>query len=435
MKNTYRLPRAEITIERGERSPLLPITKLMIEEQLTLYKSRLKAPNVSLGDKELYKFKIREARNKRRLMESEKLQITIKLTEPRFCGHSNVFNLEQRPEQRLIGLLRDKVVEVIRHYRLVHSDVPITVQEFAGIFVNRMGQGRGKVFADSNEIFKAYIRKHVQELYKDKKPNDADKYIGVELEFCAATTRDDLSIKLFKAGLHKFAQLKDDGSLRPMEKECGFEIALLLKESQYKKDLKKVLDVLKSVGAVAEDRRCGLHIHLDMRKRNKALVYNNLVACQKVLQRLVDPRRYNNEFCKFVKSKKFPENFTGNRAERYRTINAAAYYKYQTLEVRMLEGSVDFTHISGWTDLLIKIANCRKKLTKNVSSLTMLKKMLKLNEKMYTYAVDRNCYWQLNGKAPNIARPPSRSRVFTDSAFNVPTEMTTTVPIPADVPF
>lgn len=258
-------------------------------------------------------------------------------------------------------------------------------------------RGKGRVFDNSGEILKLYVDKNLKSLYAEKSPTEPRKYIGIELEFCAPIKENEFAIKLFKKGIHKFAQLKKDGSLRPHEakREVGYELAILLEESNFKKRLKQITDVLREVGAIAKDRRAGLHVHLDMRRRNKELVYSNLVACQSALLNIVDPKRHDNEFCKYVESRKFPVEFTGEREERYKTINAAAYYKYKTLEVRMHEGSVDFEQISSWVDLLVKIANYPKRLKSDVVKVSVLGKRMKLKKKLVTYLQDRSCFWRI----------------------------------------
>ncbi len=270
--------------------------------------------------------------------------------------------------------------------------------KFGHFVIQSLGNKKvGWVASKEGEVLRCYIEKNIKSLYTDKVPTEPKKYIGIELEFCAPIKEQQLALKLFKGGIHKFAQLKKDGSLRPHEdkKEHGYELAILLEESNYKKRLKQITNILTEVGAITKDRRAGLHVHLDMRRRNKDIVYNNLVACQYVLLSIVDPIRYNNEFCQVVHSRKFPTEFTGERAERYKTINAAAFYKYKTLEVRMHEGSVDYEQISNWVDLLVKIANYSKKLKSNVPKISALNKRFNLNKKQARYWIDKSCFWQV----------------------------------------
>jgi hypothetical protein len=310
-----------------------------------------------------------------------------------------------------------------QHYELgpdYRSEFKKMIQEVVNMSINRIRQERkqppraskwfgkflthfstedkkvkGRTFIKEGEVLRIYIEKNMSSLYTDKKPIEPRKYVGIELEFCAPIKENLFAIKLFKSGIHKFAQLKKDASLRPLDGEVGYELAILLEESNYKKRLKQLTNLLTEVKAVAVDRRAGLHVHLDMRRRDKDLVYNNLVACQYALLSVVDPRRADNEFCRIVDSRKFPTEFTGEREERYKTINAAAFYKYHTLEVRMHEGSVEYTQISHWVDLLIRIANYSKKIKDDVTKVSVLKKRMDLNKKLYTYMQDRSCHWQL----------------------------------------
>lgn len=269
-------------------------------------------------------------------------------------------------------------------------------RSIAGKILMRMGSKKtGFTYIDPDSILKAHVAKNMSNLYSDKTPALQKKYIGIEIEFCSPMSEQALALRLFQKGIQKFAQLKTDGSLRPKDKENGYELAILLEEGSYKKGLKQVIDILDSVKAVVKDRRCGLHVHLDMRRRNKDLVYNNLVACQYALLSIVDPIRYNNEFCQVVNTRLFPQEFTGERSERYKTINAAAYYKYKTLEVRMHEGSVNYKDITNWVDLLIKLANYSKRLKNNVTRVPTLKDRLGLKKNLYKYVIERSCSWQV----------------------------------------
>lgn len=298
-------------------------------------------------------------------------------------------------------MLSEVVNQAIRQVRDRLKEEPFPQKFAPGYTAYFHGKKKnGRVFQKSGEVLRMYIDKNLKNLYTDKVPLEPRKYIGIELEFCAPIKEELFAIKLFRSGIHKFAQLKQDGSLRPHEDkhEHGYELAILLEESNYKKRLKQITTLLSEVKAVAIDRRAGLHVHLDMRRRDKDLVYSNLVACQYALLSVVDPKRYNNEFCRVVDSRKFPTEFTGQREERYKTINAAAFYKYKTLEVRMHEGSVDYAQITNWVDLLIKITNYPKKLKNNIAKISALNKRIKLDKKLYNYVQDRSCFWQVRNE-------------------------------------
>lgn len=308
------------------------------------------------------------------------------------CAHMPMGPLSREELKKMLKEVTDRAIRKCRERLsgMTHGGV------FAGYNVEYMGLAPAVVFVKPGEVLRIHVAKNLRALYDDKRPVEPRKYIGIELEFCAPIKENEFAIRLFRSGIHKFAQLKKDGSLRPLDGETGYELAILLEESNYKKRLKQITVLLASVGAVANNRRAGLHVHLDMRKRNKDIVYHNLVACQYALLSVVDPKRYNNEFCQVVRSRKFPTEFTGERQERYKTINAAAFYKYKTLEVRMHEGSVDYAQIMNWVDLLVRVANYSKKMSSGATKVTQLGKLIKLNPKTTKYLQERSCYWQIN---------------------------------------
>ncbi len=309
----------------------------------------------------------------------------------------------RREFQEMLKNVVNTAIKNVRHFNNNKNGPKAKVwfKNYNAMFLGNK-KAKDRVFGKEGEVLRVYVEKNLNSLYEDKKPVEQRKYIGIELEFCAPIKETEFALKLFRSGIHKFAQLKKDGSLRPHDGETGYELAILLEETNYKKRLKQLIDLLTEVKAVAIDRRAGLHVHLDMRRRNKDLVYNNLVACQYALLSVVDPARVDNEFCKTVTSRKFPVEFTGERDERYKTINAAAFYKYKTLEVRMHEGSVDYKQISNWVDLLVRVANHPKKFKDDVHRITLLSKRVKLEKKLLSYLQDRSCYWQLNNNTGNL---------------------------------
>lgn len=317
------------------------------------------------------------------------VKTTINFTRQHYFAHTHRENLKK--------LIEDAIGQAIKTCRFDVKVKPMLCP-WHRINIERLGNhALGYVNTQENSVLKAHVKKNMQNLYDGKAPTTPKKYIGVEIEFCAPIKEEPFALKLFQKGIHKYAQLKQDLSLRPVKelKENGYELAILLEETTYKKNLKKITDLLTEIKAIVKDRRCGLHVHLDMRRRDKDLVYNNLVASQYALLSIVDPSRYNNEFCQVVKDRKIPTKFTGDRHERYKTINAAAYYKYKTLEVRMHEGSVSYDEITHWIDMLIKIANYSKKLKDDVTEVDVLQKRFKFRKPLYQYAVERSCTHQI----------------------------------------
>jgi len=235
---------------------------------------------------------------------------------------------------------------------------------------------------------------NINDLFLDKKPKSMRKHVGVEIEFCAPITSRVLGNKLYKAGVLKYCTWKLDRSLRPDVGEIGHELCILATEGRILGILKKVCGVLEKAGAVAEKRRCGLHVHLDMRNRDKEKVYNNLLSCQKLLLDMTAPNRRDTEFCKKVTSRQFPRGFYGNRTERYKTINAASYYIRKTIEVRLHEGTVDVNQIVNWTRMLIKIANHKGNVKNSIPRVNKLVDTFGLSKSDDTYIRDRINHWK-----------------------------------------
>lgn len=353
------------------------------------------------GDIKYFKENIQKLRS--RLRVKRPVNYMIKVYLKKYKGEVKVqvdYMASKEPYKKFIDRVIGEAKGQIR--RAVKGSTHPRIWVDKCVYVVMGSDEKGYVFVDEGSVLKAHVQRNMKQLLATKLPTMPRRYIGIELEFCAPIREEKFALKLFQNGIHKYAQLKSDGSLRPKTdlKEQGFELAILLEENTYKKNLKKITDVLKSINAVAKDRRCGLHVHVDMRRRDKDLVYNNLVACQYALLSMVDPNRFNNEFCRVVDSRKFPTEFTGEREERYKTINAAAYYKYRTIEVRMHEGSVDFKEISNWVDLLLKITNYPKRLKDNITKMTVLRSRMKLKDKLYNYALERSCTFQIQNN-PN----------------------------------
>lgn len=255
----------------------------------------------------------------------------------------------------------------------------------------------GSVMKEAGTILLLQKKKKIVSIFKDKKPKTEKNHIGVELEFCSKLDKDKLAEKIYDANLIEYCAWHEDQSLRPKEDEFNHEVSIIAEENQIYEIISRLCKVLNETGAVSDDRRCGLHIHFDMRQRNKEMVFSNLVACQRWLLKMVPPSRRNGEFCKRVTSRKFPKKFNGSREERYKTINAAAFYRHQTLEIRLHEGTVDAKLINNWIMFLLKIVNHKSELKESVTSISQLFKIFRMNKNIQTYVLDRINYQRVNG--------------------------------------
>lgn len=283
--------------------------------------------------------------------------------------------------------LKKKIKNEIQEYRSYLKDVGYSTTKVPFLKDRYISKQNG-TFIESGEILKLKEEKTIKNIYNDKSPTTEDLYIGVEFEFCSEATAINIAKELYKQNLLNYCTWHRDESLRPKNKEQKHEIAVLIKESELD-IICKVCDVLNSMGAQTTERRCGLHVHFDMRHRNKEIAFNNLISCQRWLLKMVSKYRRNSEFCKTVKSKKFPKNLKNTREERYKTINAASYYKHKTLEIRLHEGTTNPDLVINWVKFLLKIVNYKTKLTTSMKSLNMLFMTFRINKMLRTYVHDR----------------------------------------------
>lgn len=213
-------------------------------------------------------------------------------------------------------------------------------------------------FISSGEFLDQLEINKFEKSLSNKKPKGRDKYIGLELEFISFNSQYELYKKLEKADLLKYITISSDGSIRPEDDEDhDIELKILVKESEYKVVLKKLLKIIKS-GSYVNDS-CGLHVHLDMRHRNVKESYLKLFNDLDNLESKVDRSRLDSEYCGRNNYSDFDVQM--NSEGRYRAINVQAYKKFKTLEVRLKEGSLDYKDITDWVDTLITTINKKEK--------------------------------------------------------------------------
>ena len=226
---------------------------------------------------------------------------------------------------------------------------------------------------------------HHRKIYRDKSPKNANRHIGVEIEFISPKQQHVIAEILEGAGLDDICCLKDDGSVEADDK-YGHELTILTTERTYQADLKKICRVLNSECAADINASCGLHVHLDMRGRVKERAYENLVRAQDILFQMQPLSRRTNTFCK-----PSPRNFqyTVDNRERYLAINPCAYRRHKTIEVRLHSGTTNAIKITNWVELLLKIVNKRKELAFDLTDLKLFNKEIKVRNKIKRYMIER----------------------------------------------
>lgn len=212
--------------------------------------------------------------------------------------------------------------------------------------------------------------------YADKK-----KYIGIEIEFNykRGTWHDSQERSIIQslenAGVSQYCELTEDGS-------CGLELKVLVPENNFKAPLRKIFKVITGLKHRA-DRRCGLHVHLDMRNRDVKACYKRLFMTQKLLYKLLPSHRRYNEFCRANFYPEFDTELQERRHTRYLAINPHSYSKHKTLEVRLHQNTLSASTIINWISLLLNIVESYDIVDKPIETIEEVGQVLKLRHREF----------------------------------------------------
>lgn len=238
-------------------------------------------------------------------------------------------------------------------------------------------------------------------VFTPKSPKDGGNYVGVELEFLCDVDREKLGLILFDAGVGKQVTVKQDGSLRCCPEkdlhpsQCAkhknlfeHELCVLLKEDNYKETMKKICDVLSKVNAIV-NKSCGMHVHIDMRNRDAEKAYQNLVSSQGILFKM-NPKSRSELYAKKAVSREFDDVRTPRGGEsRYIGINAQAMERHSTIEIRIHSGTIDYTKITNWIEILLMVSNHKERVINNYISYRKLCDDFGINETLQDYIEER----------------------------------------------
>lgn len=188
-------------------------------------------------------------------------------------------------------------------------------------------------------------------------PIGPEPHIGLELE-CGVIDLSNLREELAIAGLAIKADVVGDGSVHVPNCE-SVEVRLCCRQRELTDVVQKACKALANAQAKV-NRTCGLHVHIDCRKRDSEKVYARLVRALKWLYAIVSPSRrtvpddgqYGGFYCHRNRSTRF----RGER-NRYRAINAHAFSRHKTIEVRLHHGTIDAAKILPWVRLLLAIVD------------------------------------------------------------------------------
>jgi len=210
---------------------------------------------------------------------------------------------------------------------------------------------------------------------ENKIPTDPTKqYVGIEIECITKCDREALKKLFIAERLHKHVNVTDDSSIAV--DAAGFhsaELRILATEEELESVMMRVQRVMtnKLVKAYTNNS-CGLHVHLDQRTRDASLSYTALFNVQSLLRKSQPEFRQLNKYCNRNKNASFSVTQERNDSERYSVINTHAYKKFQTLEIRIHQGTANCVQIINWCKFLTGVINNAAKITKPVDSVDAL---------------------------------------------------------------
>ena len=228
-------------------------------------------------------------------------------------------------------------------------------------------------------------KKSKYELFTEQKsPASKRRHVGVEIEFYCDDNANSLIDKFSEAKLDKYVTVKTDGSINPACGMYGHEINVLCLETNYRNVLKRVCKVMVDAGGEV-NRSCGLHIHLDMRHRDPKVIFNNLVVSQPILYYMNPSSRAVSDYCIRTSSRELDDAHYEGRTG----INACAYVRHETIEIRIHSGTINSRKISRWVELLLTIS--KKKLPVNNDQTTMgeFVKTFRVSKRLASYVNNR----------------------------------------------
>lgn len=245
--------------------------------------------------------------------------------------------------------------------------------------------------SEPQSIFKA--TKHVRryKALRGKRPTTNDSYVGIELEYASKLDLNTVADMLAEAGLHNSVRAMRDGSIEvDAEYPHQIEFCILSKFSELDKTLEAVKKIITPENFEANES-CGFHVHLDARQRDVKRMFHNLVCMQNLLFNMAAEHRQDSRYCNPLNTPVFDE--VDERAEHahWDAISKFAFYKHQTIEVRIHESTTDLTNVSKWVKLLKRISDYAGEPLKFGSLATSLEQLpkIKLEPEILEYVKEK----------------------------------------------
>lgn len=205
----------------------------------------------------------------------------------------------------------------------------------------------------------------ISDYFSWKQPIKIGKEIGIEVE-----VESNNELPTIINGFPEWLA-KNDGSLRgPFNKEYVTNGVLSI--SEYKKCIDGLYEALE-IPKINDSRRCGVHIHLNVREYEIEKVFNIItiyLMLENLLIKWAGKNREGNLFClrakdaeylvyKLIDDKKrgvFKDTLVYEDF-KYASINVSTISKFGSLEFRALETPQDKNKIIKWIKILLSVKN------------------------------------------------------------------------------
>lgn len=202
-------------------------------------------------------------------------------------------------------------------------------------------------------MVKIISQEQFDKIHHDKQPPTQDKYVGVELEFISQCGEFEMKQYFIHNNLDKYVTIKSDGSvITNRNYRFSYEIAVMAKEREIREIIFKVCSILKNVKSMV-NKSCGLHVHIDMRNRDKETIFHNLVTAQPILYAMNPASRLTGSYSHPTRTKEFGHSDLRNGDRT--GINPHAWQRHRTFEVRVHAGTLNPHKISNWIALLLQV--------------------------------------------------------------------------------
>ncbi len=227
------------------------------------------------------------------------------------------------------------------------SDAEATMHDNIG------GRGTGHFYGLYMRLWNIF--NNPKALVPTEKTYNNGECVGVEIECFSPFSRQSIERMINSEGIRlKDVRCGNDASIKPPEGHTAYEFRCLTNINDMS-NLKALCEFLVKINARV-NVSCGLHVHLDMRGREKLPegVVSRLVKALPLLVAMVPEGRRKDQYC----TRDEARGEDGSQ-QRYAKINSLAFNEHKTIEVRLHSGTVNFGKISNWIKVLHSIANAK----------------------------------------------------------------------------